>query len=199
MSSPALWIRPKVRTICGAVNICESRDRPNALGAASDKSKGIEGFWLQALQNQRRISSYIFDHDEEALKFLTNITLEYVDDFQGFKLLFHFAPNPFFDNEVLTKTFNIPDMMGGASGGEPSVESLPGTDIKWKAGKNLTVKVIKKTVKKKGKKTTVSKEEPQDSFFAFFDSPDMESEPENMEEAFEVRKVSQHGCNANCT
>jgi nucleosome assembly protein 1-like 1 len=49
---------------------------------SDDAAKGVEGFWLQALQNGRRTGPTIEEHDEPALKALTDITLEYLDDFQ---------------------------------------------------------------------------------------------------------------------
>jgi hypothetical protein len=45
-------------------------------------AKGVEGFWLQALQNGRRTGPTIEEHDEPALKSLVDVTMEYLDDFQ---------------------------------------------------------------------------------------------------------------------
>lgn len=43
---------------------------------------------------------------QQALKHLTDIKLEYLDTKQaGFKLLFSFSPNEFFEDSVLTKTY----------------------------------------------------------------------------------------------
>ena len=61
-----------------------------------------------------------------------------------------------------------------------------GTDITWKAGKNLCVRMVEKKQKKKGKVRTVKVEEPTDSFFQFFDPPAIPEEEEEMEEE-EVR------------
>lgn len=48
------------------------------------------------------------EHDEEALSFLTDIKLEYLPGAStGYSLHFHFAENPFFTNEVLTKTYHL--------------------------------------------------------------------------------------------
>ena len=68
-----------------------------------------------------------------------------------------------------------------------------GTEIAWKADKNLTVKLVKKTVKKgKGRPKIVTKEEPVDSFFRYFETNDIPDEKamEDMEqeEAMEVRE-----------
>lgn len=71
---------------------------------------------------------------------------------------------------------------GGPLGVEPNIEALNGCEITWKAGKDLTVVTTKKTVKKKGKRTTVTKTEPRPSFFRFFESPDMDAEMDEEEE-----------------
>lgn len=147
--------------------------------AAASGPKGVEKFWLTAFGNNRRIAEFIEEYDEEALGYLKDVTTEYLEGGNGFKLTFHFAPNPFFENETLVKSVGIPNMLGGGPiGVEPSIESLTGCEITWKAGKDLTVETTKKTVKRKGKKTTVTKTEPRPSFFRFFESPDMEAEME---------------------
>jgi hypothetical protein len=53
--------------------------------------------------------------DEEVLAFLTDITSEDLegevdddgDEIAGFKLAFHFKPNPFFDHDVLVHSFPL--------------------------------------------------------------------------------------------
>lgn len=131
-------------------------------------------FWLQALQNGRRTGATITEEDEPVLKFLTDVRLEYLEDFTGFRLEFLFGANPYFTNEKLTKTFHIPFMLGGGRlGSDPTIEKLVGCDIAWLPGKNTTVIEEKKTIKKKGKKTTVTKMVPTESFFRFFGTPPM--------------------------
>lgn len=110
---------------------------------------------------------------------------------QGFRLVFHFGANDYFSDEKLTKTFHIPHMMGGGRlGSDPTIEKLEGCEIHWKAGKNLTEKEVKKTTKKKGKKVTQVKKEPQESFFRFFDTPDMEDDTNDLEpeEVYELQE-----------
>jgi hypothetical protein len=55
---------------------------PVSFSHAEGVAKGIEGFWLQALQNGRRTGPTIEEHDEPALKSLVDVTMEYLDDFQ---------------------------------------------------------------------------------------------------------------------
>ncbi len=144
-------------------------------------AKGIPGFWLTAMKNCRSIADFIEEHDEPVLEFLTDITTAYEGDLAGFRLDFHFAPNPFFDNAVLSKVFHIPNFVEGAPAPEKAaagaaagagaaaaaeeeedefvddegfdVKAIDGCDIAWKAGKDVTVKITKKKSKggKKGK------------------------------------------------
>ena len=97
----------------------------------------------------------------------------------GFTLSFHFSENPFFTNTVLTKTYKW------ANEDEDMLELAKGTTINWAAGKDPTVKVMKKKAKKGGKPLT--KLEPCESFFRFFSPPDMpEDEDELTEEDAEA-------------
>ncbi|RRT40632.1 hypothetical protein B296_00021417, partial [Ensete ventricosum] len=49
----------------------------------------------------------IQERDEEALKYLKDIKWCRIEDPKGFKLEFFFNPNPFFKNDVLTKTYHV--------------------------------------------------------------------------------------------
>ena len=108
---------------------------------------------------------------------------------QGFRLTFHFAPNAFFTDDKLTKTFRIPNMLGGGKiGSDPSIEKLEGCEIHWVAGKSLIEKEVKKTTKKGKKKVTTTKKVPQESFFRFFDTPNMEEDEDlGEDEAYELQ------------
>ena len=58
------------------------------------------------------ISEMIFDGDDEALKHLIDIRVEYLEDNPGFKLEFVFEENSYFTNKTLDKTYyldNNPD------------------------------------------------------------------------------------------
>jgi nucleosome assembly protein 1-like 1 len=68
---------------------------------------GIPNFWLTVLRNHDGLSDLITEKDEAALVFLTDIRLAYLsNDTPGFKLLFDFAPNPFFENATLEKSYH---------------------------------------------------------------------------------------------
>ena len=95
-------------------------------------------------------------------------------DEHGFTLSFHFVENPYFSNSVLTKTYKWADE------DEDMLELAKGTQIAWAAGKDPTVKVMKKKAKKGGKPLT--KLEPCESFFRFFSPPDMPDEEDELTE-----------------
>jgi len=94
----------------------------------------------------------------------------------GFTLNFHFAPNEFFTNEVLTKRYVMkcePDEQEPFSFEGPEIVKCKGCQIDWKKNKNLCVKLVKKKQKHKGHGTvrTVTKTVQSDSFFNFFSPP----------------------------
>lgn len=96
---------------------------------------GVPEFWLTALKHHEMLDSAINEKDEEALKYLIDITHEPVEEEQGsFTLKFHFKENPFFTNEVLTKTYHLED----DEGEDVVCESVDSTAIAWKEGKDLT-------------------------------------------------------------
>lgn len=66
-----------------------------------------------------------------------------------------------------------------ADSDEPILESAEGTDIQWAAGKNPTVKVMRKKAKKGAKPgaKAQTKLEPTDSFFNFFSPPKVHTLP----------------------
>jgi nucleosome assembly protein 1-like 1 len=60
----------------------------------------------------------------------------------GYDLTFTFEKNDYFENTVLKKTFVMTK--------QNVIEKCDGTDIKWKDGKDVTKKKVKKKSKKKG-------------------------------------------------
>ena len=114
------------------------------------------------------------EHDEPILKHLKDIKVKSVDAGQpmSFILEFHFEPNEYFTNEVLTKTYRMrsePDDSDPFSFDGPEIMGCTGCQIDWKKGKNVTLKTIKKKQKHKGRGTvrTVTKTVSNDSFFNF--------------------------------
>jgi nucleosome assembly protein 1-like 1 len=140
--------------------------------------KGIPHFWLETLQSFRMTAELIQEHDEPILEFLRDVRVKLFDKKPyGYTLEFHFDENPYFTNKVLTKTYELKtevDPKDPFSYEGPDLEKAIGCKIDWLPGKNTTVKLTKTKVKPKNKKgavKTVTKEEKQDSFFTFFDTP----------------------------
>lgn len=163
-------------------------------GSAAPPVQGIPQFWLCAMMNHEDISERITEHDVDCLEKLLNVTCVDDDDGQGFTLYFHFAPNDYFENDVLTKTYKVPNLL--LLSDEPMLKSVVGSGIVWKEGKALTYKIVKKKQRGKGKNAgqvrTVEKKEEEESFFQWFEPPPMpsmdsidEAEAERLEEFFE--------------
>jgi nucleosome assembly protein 1-like 1 len=182
---------PLYAAVCAARRSVVTGEVDPVAAGAGGTVKGIPEFWLRAMMHCRSIADFIEEHDVPVLKYLEDVTTGYVGDLAGFRLDFHFAPNPYFENAKLSKVFHIPNFVDGApevEGAEKNedeeededsldVKKIDGTEIAWKPGHNVTVKVIKKKTKGKGGKAgkTVTKEEELASFFRFFEEPDIAS------------------------
>ncbi|KAL4942837.1 hypothetical protein BDV06DRAFT_191221 [Aspergillus oleicola] len=131
---------------------------------------GIPEFWLSAMKNQISLAEMITDKDEEALKHLVDIRMEYLDR-PGFRLIFEFSENEFFSNKTISKTYFYKEENG--YGGDFIYDHAEGTKIDWKAEKDLTVRVESKKQRNKNTKQTrvVKITVPTESFFNFFAPP----------------------------
>jgi len=156
-----------------------------ALAIDGDKKetvKGIPDFWLTVFQNANDtvLHGMIEQIDEPILKHLQDVTVSLPDTNSGFFLNFHFGPNEFFSNTVLTKEYilrNDFDKEDPLEFDGPEIVKAKGCTIDWKSGKNPGVKIIQKKQKPKGKgkgvAKMVTKEEKRDTFFTFFTPPDV--------------------------
>uniref|UniRef100_A0A170ZAL7 Nucleosome assembly protein 1-like protein 1 isoform x2 n=1 Tax=Triatoma infestans TaxID=30076 RepID=A0A170ZAL7_TRIIF len=136
--------------------------------------KGIPDFWFTVLNNIPIFWSMIQRHDCDPLKYLTNISSVITTHPEpGFTLQFHFAPNQYFTNEILTKQYKLEF---SKKNNDPFNVYVPGMiycigcDINWKS-QDLTVTIKKNKIIKRA------------SFFNFFDPPKCTSEP-NLEPYF---------------
>ncbi|XP_064480227.1 nucleosome assembly protein 1-like 1-B isoform X2 [Ornithodoros turicata] len=138
---------------------------------------GIPEFWLTTLKSVDLLADMIQEHDEDILKHLVDIKVKYLDkNPAGFVLEFHFEPNEYFTNTVLTKSYEIKcdvDEADPFSYEGPDIVGCKGCTIDWKKGKNVTVKTIRKKQKHKsrGSVRTVTKTVQNESFFLFFNPP----------------------------
>uniref|UniRef100_A0A3Q0T069 Nucleosome assembly protein 1-like 4a n=1 Tax=Amphilophus citrinellus TaxID=61819 RepID=A0A3Q0T069_AMPCI len=137
--------------------------------------KGIPEFWLTIFKSVDMLSDMLQEHDEPILKHLKDIQVKFSEPGEpmSFTLEFHFEPNGYFNNAVLTKVYKMksePDSSDPFSFEGPEIIDCEGCQIDWHKGKDVTVKTIKKKQKHKGRGTvrTVTKQVPNDSFFNFF-------------------------------
>ncbi len=65
-----------------------------------DEQKGVPGFWYQCISNHPAVGALVAEDDVAALEALTNISVDYNDDYSGFKLTFTFSENDYFTNTV---------------------------------------------------------------------------------------------------
>ncbi|KAG9352427.1 hypothetical protein JZ751_020841 [Albula glossodonta] len=150
-----------------------------------EEPKGIPEFWLTIFRSVDMLSDLLQEHDEPILKHLQDIKVKFSDPDQpmSFTLEFHFEPNNFFKNTVLTKVYKMksePDPADPFSFEGPEIVDCEGCEIDWNKGKDVTVKTIKKKQKHKGRGTvrTITKQVPNDSFFNFFNPIKVSSDGE---------------------
>lgn len=158
-----------------------------------EKDAGIPQFWACAIHQMPVTQGLVAESDLECLAGIKDIRCVSHENGEGFKLEFEFGPNDFFENEVLTKTYDVPNLL---LADEPILKNVEGCEIQWKPGKCLTSKKIQKiqrgTGKNAGQTRTVTKTVRQESFFHFFTPPKMpsleaatEEEVMNLEQAFD--------------
>uniref|UniRef100_A0AAY4DBY5 Nucleosome assembly protein 1-like 4 n=2 Tax=Denticeps clupeoides TaxID=299321 RepID=A0AAY4DBY5_9TELE len=164
----------------------EEKEKEKKDEEASDENmKGIPDFWLTIFRSVDMLSDMLQEHDEPILKHLQDIKVIFSEAKQpmSFTLEFHFEPNTYFNNTVLTKVYKMksePEPDDPFSFEGPEIVDCEGCDIDWKKGKDVTVKTIKKKQKHKGRGTvrTVTKQVPNDSFFNFFNPIKVSSDGE---------------------
>lgn len=146
-----------------------------------DDVKGVPDFWLTIFRNTEMLSSMLQAPDEPALKKLIDIKIIYEQEPMSYTLEFHFEPNEYFTNTVLTKQYFLKSKVDSDypfTFEGPEIFKCVGCNIDWHKGKNLTVKTIKRKQKHKarGAVRTVTKQVPADSFFNFFKPPQIQDE-----------------------
>ncbi|KXN66025.1 NAP-domain-containing protein [Conidiobolus coronatus NRRL 28638] len=149
------------------VNYISDDEESPAPAQSEEKLEGIPDFWLTVLKNHPKISEYITENDEKALKYLRNISVEHLTEEPGFQLTFTFEKNEYFTNETLTKTYFYDQ---SSDFGDYIFHRTAGCTINWVEGNDLTHKTVeKKQVNKRTNETRiVKKDEPIDSFFDYF-------------------------------
>jgi nucleosome assembly protein 1-like 1 len=151
-------------------------------GATEEKVVGIPQFWVCAIGHMGPVAELINEQDVDCLEHLQDIQCVDEENGEGFTLSFHFSRNEFFENSVLTKRYEVPNLL---LADEPILKDVQGCEIMWKEGKCLTSSEVTKQQRGKGKNAgqvrSVKKQDRVDSFFHFFTAPQITS-MENMNE-----------------
>lgn len=141
---------------------------------SEERVKGIPQFWACAMTQHEIVGEMIAEEDVDCLEYLQDITCVDNDDGKGFTLRFFFAPNDYFHDTVLTKSYDVPNLLLPS---DPVLKKVDGCKIQWKEGMALTFRTVTKKQRGKGKKAgqvrTVTKQEERESFFHWFDPPEM--------------------------
>jgi len=160
----------------------------------SSTIKGVPQFWICAMGHLETIAEIVTEQDVDCLEALNDITCQDFPDGKGFTLYFYFDSNDYFVDKVLTKRYEVPNLL---IDDEPILKSVTGCEIQWKKGKCLTHREVQKKQRSKSGKRAgqiryITKREHTDSFFHFFNPPKMPSskqldadEADAIEEAFD--------------
>lgn len=166
------------------VKIEDVKEEEKKDDTVNEDTKGIPDFWLTIFKNVGTLADMVQEHDEPILKHLNDVKVKFLESNpMGFILEFHFTPNEYFSNSVLTKEYIMkctPEKNDPFSFEGPEIYKCKGCVIDWKKGKNVTVKTIKKNQKHKsrGSMRTVTKTVQNDSFFNFFSPPNVPDDTE---------------------
>lgn len=113
----------------------------------------IPEFWLTAFLSHPHLRELLTEEDQKALKYLKSLNVEYLGNIKsGYKIIFDFGPNPYFEDSKLVKVIKYLDDGSTTEAGSPP---------HWKDGMDLTKPSKTET---KGKKRAMKTE----SFFNWF-------------------------------
>eukprot|EP00163_Fabomonas_tropica_P004836 TRINITY_DN142_c0_g1_i1.p1 TRINITY_DN142_c0_g1~~TRINITY_DN142_c0_g1_i1.p1 ORF type:complete len:397 (+),score=160.18 TRINITY_DN142_c0_g1_i1:47-1237(+) len=156
-----------------------------------EEEPGIPEFWFQILQDNPVCQGMLGEEDADALLYLEDIKAETLETEKGkraFQLTFIFGENEFFENTTLIKKYFLDmDLVAGQV-----LKRIESDEIKWKPGKCLTEKTVKKKQRNKKKQVrTITTTEEQQSFFNFFQSVNLDDEEDEQklmaaQEAYEL-------------
>jgi len=114
----------------------------------------IPVFWLNEFLGHPNASYYLTEEDQQIFKHLTEVWVDEAEDIkQGYKIIFKFASNKWFDNAELWK-----DIKNTEEGTQ-----ITAAKISWKSGMNPE----KGETSGEGHKRTLDDVEPE-TFFSFF-------------------------------
>ncbi|XP_067124800.1 nucleosome assembly protein 1-like 1 [Centruroides vittatus] len=163
----------------------------------SKQENGIPDFWLGAFLNSNVLYQLIDDDDEAVLKHLKDVRLKYEQENPlKFRLEFHFEPNKYFYNSILTKDYEMEckvDCKEPCSFAGPEIVRCKGCKIDWKEGMNILLTTIKKRVTNEFKSIPfyITKLIRKESFFNFFNPP-LSATPETNEQLLKDFEIGQY-------
>lgn len=147
-----------------------------------DTPNGVPNFWLTLMKNVKELNNIIQEDDEKVLKHLVDVrAFSKSTPNLSFQLEFHFEPNDFFQNTVLTKTYLMkcsPDEEDPFSFEGPEIYRSIGCEIMWNAGKNVVEQAVNGNPTSRLFKT--------ESFFNFFNPPELKPGTSEENEEIEV-------------
>lgn len=163
-------------------------DPSSKAGSVETGTQALPNFWLKAMKNHILLAEMIVDHDLPILAYLEDIVFSWVDPNEqaSFKLEFYFAPNEYFTNGVLSKTYHLERAEDDDE--ESVLTRTEGTIIQWTSPeKNVTEKTV--TRRQRNRRTnqtrTITEVVEDNSFFNFFQSHEIPNDEQfdTMEES----------------
>jgi len=106
---------------------------------------GVPSFWNRALINSKYF--YTNKNDEEILKFLNEVRMEFKEDKVSFTVTYRFDTNTFFNNVELSKTYFYNETQ--------ELLKVESTIINWASEEKNPTKVLNKKVKKNKKENNL--------------------------------------------
>ncbi|PVU94740.1 hypothetical protein BB561_002298 [Smittium simulii] len=165
----------------------EKESSTDVLDSDESEIKGIDSFWLTALYNHPQTREMITERDSKALESLVDVSISYLESGPGFQINFDFRENPYFSNNVLTKTYYYQQ---SSTSGEMVFGHSEGCKIEWKPEMDLTMTVETKKQRHKttNKTRVIKKAVPAESFFNLFEDIPVPEDSDDSEEAEEARE-----------
>jgi len=124
------------------INLLQGLKLTSLAEASQSDIKGIPNFWLTILKTDSILGQLVQESDEHALAYLCDIRCQSKSTPNlSFVLEFHFAPNEYFHNEILTKEYLLQckvDTEDPFDFDGPEIYKSIGCTIDWKDGKDLT-------------------------------------------------------------